>query len=85
VKLWNFQEITNELVYLCTLYGIYIYLIKGHQKWVWDAAFSVDSDYLITGSSDCIAKIWDIKEAKDIRNLRSHKKGIRCDLIQIKY
>ena len=24
-------------------------VLKGHQRWVWDAAFSADSAYLVTG------------------------------------
>jgi G protein beta subunit-like protein len=24
--------------------------LEGHQRWVWDAAFSADSAYLVTGS-----------------------------------
>jgi len=26
-------------------------VLEGHQRWVWDAAFSADSAYLVTGSS----------------------------------
>jgi G protein beta subunit-like protein len=25
----------------------------GHQRWVWDCAFSADSAYLVTGEKDC--------------------------------
>jgi len=26
-------------------------VLKGHQRWVWDAAFSADSAYLVTGEN----------------------------------
>jgi target of rapamycin complex subunit LST8 len=27
--------------------------LEGHQRWVWDCAFSADSAYLVTGLSPC--------------------------------
>ena len=32
-----------------------------HQRWVWDAAFSADSSYLVTASSDHSAKLWELR------------------------
>jgi WD40 repeat protein len=32
-----------------------------HQRWVWDAAFSADSNYLVTASSDHSAKLWELR------------------------
>lgn len=28
-------------------------ILQGHQRWVWDCAFSADSAYLVTGTSRC--------------------------------
>ena len=41
VKLWSTEEYDFTLLKTLT----------GHQKWVWDAAFSADSAYLVTGQS----------------------------------
>ncbi|PJF17352.1 hypothetical protein PSACC_02808 [Paramicrosporidium saccamoebae] len=32
---------------------------EGHSKWVWDCAFSADSAYVVTTSSDNTARLWD--------------------------
>ena len=31
------------------------------QRWVWDAAFTADSRYLLTASSDSVARLWSLK------------------------
>lgn len=49
------------------------YQFKGHSKWVWDCAFSCDSEYIISASSDCMAKIWHTETGDVVRNLKSHK------------
>lgn len=33
---------------------------EGHQRWVWDGAFSADEAYLFSVSSDCTARLWDL-------------------------
>jgi len=38
VKIWNTQKFTLEKT------------LTGHQRWVWDCAFSADSAYLVTGT-----------------------------------
>lgn len=52
--------------------------IVGHSKWVWDAGFSADSVYLVSGSTDGTAKLWDIKSGECIRQYNGHGKGITC-------
>lgn len=32
-------------------------VLQGHQRWVWDCAFSADSAYLVTGKS-LLLKAW---------------------------
>ena len=50
VKIWNFIQ-NKGYVLNKTLFG--------HTKWVWDCAFSWGKvEYLVTGSSDSLAKIW---------------------------
>ena len=36
----------------------------GHKKWVWDCDFTVNSDYLLSCSSDKTIKIWTIATGK---------------------
>ena len=37
---------------------------SGHRKWVWDCDFTVNSDYLLSCSSDKTIKIWTIATGK---------------------
>lgn len=34
--------------------------LHGHQRWVWDCAFSADSAYLVTACSDHYARLWEL-------------------------
>jgi len=49
-----------------------------HQHWVWDAAFSADSAYLLTGASDKTAKLWDLSQGEVARQYTGHQKAISC-------
>ncbi|KAJ2691530.1 TOR complex subunit lst8, partial [Coemansia spiralis] len=49
-----------------------------HNRWVWDAAFSSDSRYLVTVSTDTRAALWDVATGEIIREFKSHQKGIVC-------
>jgi WD domain, G-beta repeat len=48
----------------------------GHSKWVWDCVFSVDAAYLVTASSDCTARLWDLSSGEAIRVYSGHHKVI---------
>lgn len=50
--------------------------IEGHQKWVWDIAFSADSAYIVSASSDQTAKLWDTENGDLIRTYTGHEKAI---------
>ncbi|KAJ1547643.1 TOR complex subunit lst8 [Nowakowskiella sp. JEL0078] len=52
--------------------------LTGHQRWVWDCAFSADSAYLVTGSSDHSARLWDLSNADTIRHYNGHQKAVVC-------
>jgi len=52
--------------------------LTGHQRWVWDAVFSADSAYLVTASSDQIARLWDLQQGETIRTYTGHTKAITC-------
>jgi G protein beta subunit-like protein len=50
--------------------------LEGHTRWVWDCSFSADSAYLVTGSSDNSARLWDLSSGETIRHYNGHQKSI---------
>ena len=44
-------------------------IFKKHTKWVWDCDFTVDSQYILSCSSDRTIKLWEIKTGKMIANI----------------
>lgn len=50
----------------------------GHQKWVWDCAWSADSEYLVSASSDGSAKLWDRRSGDAVRTYLGHHKAAIC-------
>jgi chromatin assembly factor 1 subunit B len=47
--------------------------LRGHMEDVYDLSFSSDSQYLISGSVDNTAMVWDIEKAKSVAIIRDHK------------
>lgn len=52
--------------------------LDGHQRWVWDCAFSADSAYLVTACSDHFARLWELASKTVIRQYNGHHKGAIC-------
>ncbi|QKX56119.1 uncharacterized protein TRUGW13939_03219 [Talaromyces rugulosus] len=52
--------------------------LAGHQRWVWDCAFSADSAYLVTVSSDHYARLWELASGTIIRQYSGHHRGSVC-------
>jgi len=52
----------------------------GHQRWVWDCAFGRDpsTTYLVTVSSDHVARLWDVSSGQTLRQFTGHRKSITC-------
>lgn len=48
--------------------------LYGHQRWVWDLAFSADSAYLVSASSDHSARLWDVASGQTVRQYAGHSK-----------
>ena len=49
--------------------------LTGHQRWVWDCAFSADSAYLVTACSDHYARLWELHTEQIIRQYNGHHRG----------
>lgn len=47
--------------------------LRGHMEDVYDLSFSSDSNYIISGSVDNTAMVWDMQKAKSIAILKDHK------------
>ena len=45
----------------------------GHKKWVWDCDFTLDSNYLLSCSSDKTIKIWNIATGKNYSTFNNPK------------
>ncbi|KAF2840634.1 WD40 repeat-like protein [Patellaria atrata CBS 101060] len=52
--------------------------LMGHQRWVWDCAFSADSAYLVTACSDHYARLWELGSQSIIRQYNGHHRGAVC-------
>ncbi|CAA9964307.1 L-lactate dehydrogenase [Pyrenophora teres f. maculata] len=52
--------------------------LHGHQRWVWDCAFSADSAYLVTACSDHYARLWELGTQSIIRQYNGHHRGAVC-------
>jgi G protein beta subunit-like protein len=52
--------------------------LTGHQRWVWDCAFSADSAYLVTACSDHYARLWELHTQQIIRQYNGHHRGAVC-------
>ncbi|XP_054159033.1 target of rapamycin complex subunit lst8-like [Oppia nitens] len=47
-----------------------------NQRWVWDLGFSIDSQFIITGSSDNNARLWNVFSGDIKREYSGHQKAI---------
>ena len=47
-------------------------------KWVWDAAFCADSSYLVTASSDRVARLWNLRSGDVVRQYHGHLSAVTC-------
>lgn len=51
-------------------------VLRGHQRWVWDCAFTADSAYFVTASSDHFVRLWELQSGQIVRQYRGHQKGV---------
>ncbi len=50
--------------------------IENHADWVLGVAFSPDGKYLLTGSRDKTAKVWDLKAKESVLTFPDHQNGV---------
>lgn len=50
--------------------------LTGHTEWVWDCSFSKDGQSLLTGSTDCTCRLWDLQTGVQRAEFGGFKKGI---------
>jgi G protein beta subunit-like protein len=50
--------------------------LEGHLKWVWDCAWSADSAYLVSASSDTTARLWSVSSGECICIYTGHSKAL---------
>ena len=48
------------------------------QRWVWDLAFTSDSQFLFTASSDKLARLWSVQTGEVRRDYIGHQKPVVC-------
>lgn len=68
IKTWSIDSESKAVNLISTL--------SGHNNWLWDAAFSADSSFILTGSSDNTARLWDMTAGEVICIYSGHSKAI---------
>lgn len=68
IKIWNMEPHAITLDKTLT----------GHQRWVWDMAFSADSAYLVSASSDHYARLWELSTGMTVKQYAGHHKAAVC-------
>lgn len=48
------------------------------QRWVWGSAFTGDSQFVITASSDNLARLWSLESCRTEREYNGHQKPVTC-------
>lgn len=64
IKLWDVAS------------GRAIKTFKGHTDWVNSIAFSPDSRYALSGSSDKMMKLWEVTSGRELRNFSGHSGSV---------
>jgi WD40 repeat protein/transcriptional regulator with XRE-family HTH domain len=51
-------------------------LFRGHTGWIYAVAFSPDGRYVLSGSQDGTARLWDIDSGQEVRRFVGHQGGL---------
>ena len=65
IKLWRTQDFSLVMELGCK-----------DLRWVWDLDFTADSQYLLSASSDCIARLWSLKTGEVKKEYVAHTKAL---------
>ena len=72
IKQWSFDDNDSSFSEKLKLNST----LTGHSSWIWDAAFSADSSFILSGSSDSTARLWDMNSGEIICIYLGHTKSI---------
>ncbi|KAL8280696.1 hypothetical protein RQP46_007019 [Phenoliferia psychrophenolica] len=79
IKIWSTPTSTNAPRVSLNGEGDGAYklekVLQGHQRWVWDMAYSADSAYLVSASSDHTARLWELASGTTVRQYSAHHKA----------
>lgn len=50
---------------------------SGHSGDVYDVAWSPDSRFLVSGAVDCTARVWDVRDRREIAKLEGHTQFVQ--------
>ena len=79
VKLWTLdQKQTPSSSLHDDVKFVHRRTLAGHQRWVWDCAWSADAAYLVSAASDGTAKLWDVTSGEVVRQYQGHQKAVSC-------
>ncbi|KAK8886933.1 hypothetical protein M9Y10_037967 [Tritrichomonas musculus] len=65
-KIWDFEN--YQLKFTLT--------DPTQEKWIWDAAYTRDSQYVVTAGTDKTCRTWSLKDGTKVASSNSHSKGI---------
>ena len=65
IKVWRTQDFSLVMELGCEA-----------QRWVWDLDFTADSQYLLSASSDSVARLWSLKTGEMKREYTAHQKAL---------
>ncbi|KAF6125790.1 MTOR associated protein, LST8-like protein [Phyllostomus discolor] len=51
---------------------------ESSRGWMWGCAFSGDSQYIVTASSDNLARLWCVETGEIKREYGGHQKAVVC-------
>jgi len=68
----------SKVIFLWNAEGKEQATLEGHKDWVTDIAFSSDGSTLASCSQDRTAKLWDVKEKKEIISFGPHASTCWC-------
>jgi WD40 repeat protein len=67
-KLWDWEsaELNAHLV------------DRNQTRWIWDVAFTPDSQWVCTGGTDKVCRVWEVATGALKRQIEWHQKGVTC-------